>query len=109
MRRMTTRYLSAGLLTFSALTVAHAQNTDPKVSWHWHMHQPIYWNDRSRVSSTDRYENVVESIQMKNSGDRHPENDLDEIFGKDDRVAAYQYRMRDALGAIGGGHPNSGA
>ena len=30
----------------------------------------------------------------------HPENELDQIFGKADRVAAYQSRVRDAIGTI---------
>ncbi|MBI5154887.1 PKD domain-containing protein, partial [Candidatus Poribacteria bacterium] len=99
-------FCAAGLMALPGL--AGAQNTGPKVSWHWHMHQPIYWNDQTRIGGTDRYEYAWESIQMKDGGNPHPENDLRDIFGKDDRVAAYQYRMRDSLGLIGS-HTNSGA
>ncbi|MCB2155953.1 hypothetical protein KQI84_13810 [bacterium] len=96
------------LFLFGALvSMASAQNTRPKVSWHWHMHQPIYWNDQLE-SGTDRYEYAWDSIQAKNGGRVHPTDNLNEIFGKDDRVAAYQYRMRNALANISG-HTNSGA
>ncbi len=67
----------------------------------WHMEQPIYWPDQTRVfGAPDRYENAWESIQRKNAGAGNPENDLVEIFSKADRVAAYQYRVRDAIDAI---------
>ena len=92
--------------------VAPAQavnNNRPKITWLWHMHQPIYWNDRTRWSATDRYEFARESIAFKNSNPgARPENDLDEIFGKDDRRAAYQYRPKDSLAAVSFA-PNSGA
>lgn len=96
-------------VTVTALTTAvAAQPTGPQVTWHWHMHQPIYWNDQKN-GAPDRYEYAWESIVEKDGGRQNPENNLREIFGKDDRVAAYQFRMRDALGSIGGNHPNSGA
>ncbi|MDK2970352.1 MAG: hypothetical protein PWP23_107 [Candidatus Sumerlaeota bacterium] len=84
-----------------------AQSTAPKVTWHWHQHQPIYWNDQLRFSGQDRYEYAWESIQQKDDGAAHPTDDLRGIFGKEDRVAAYQYRMRDAIGSIGS-YTNSG-
>lgn len=65
-------------------------------TYHWHLQQPIYWPE---VSSWDSrtYQKAYESMT---SGGAHPENDLAQIFGKDDRVAAYQYRIRDAIGSI---------
>lgn len=88
-------------------------NSRPKVSWHWHMHQPIYWNDRLRTGAVDRYEYAWDSIQQKNGGAFNPENNLssgeDGVFSKQDRVAAYQYRMRDAINAIRGSNPYAGA
>lgn len=102
--------LGATVLSTPALlpTQAVAQvNTRPKVSWHWHMHQPIYWNGRLRSGGVDRYEYAWDSILQKRSGAINPENDLDEIFGKEDRVAAYQYRMADSLGDIIG-NPKAG-
>ncbi len=89
------------------VTPKGSANNNPKVSWLWHMHQPIYWNDQLRAGGTDRYEYAWESIQQKDGGSSSPENNLREIFGKDDRVAAYQYRTRDAVGSIGG-HANGG-
>ncbi len=85
-----------------------AQNTRPKVTWHWHMHQPIYWN-LPKSGNPDRYEYAWESIQAKDGGRTNPENNLREIFGKDDRVAAYQYRMKDALNGVRFNHPKAGA
>ncbi len=96
-------------LCMAAGTLVRGQNTRPKVTWHWHMHQPIYWNDQTRASATDRYEFAWESIVQTDGGSPYPANNLREIFGKDDRVAAYQWRTRDALASIGGAQPNSGA
>ncbi|MDX2176149.1 MAG: carbohydrate-binding protein [Candidatus Sumerlaeia bacterium] len=97
-----------GVLTAPVAAPAQGQvNRAPKVTWHWHQHQPIYWNDKTRSSADDRYETAWESIQQKDGGNAHPSNNLREIFGKDDRVAAYQWRMRDSLGSIGS-HLNSG-
>jgi len=89
------------------LPSSQASAQGPKVTYQWHMHQPIYWNDQ-QASGPDRYEYAWESLVAKRGGRLRPENDLDEIFGKEDRVAAYQWRMRDSLAAISG-HPNSGA
>ncbi|MCC6547331.1 hypothetical protein IT570_09200 [Candidatus Sumerlaeota bacterium] len=103
------------LLAFSANpSPAPCQaNNRPKLSWHWHMHQPIYWNDRLRTGAVDRYEYAWESIQQKNGGAFNPENNLssgeDGVFSKSDRVAAYQYRMRDAIDSIRGSNPYAGA
>ncbi|MBL6998152.1 MAG: hypothetical protein ISR75_06925 [Phycisphaerales bacterium] len=65
----------------------------------WHLEQPIYWPDQQNVSE-DRYERAWQSILRKDAGSQHPENNLRSIFGLDDRVAAYQYRPHDAIGAI---------
>jgi len=87
---------------------AQALNRNPKLTWHWHVHQPIYWNGQNRLGGADRYEYAWDSIQMKNGGNPHPTSNLEGIFGLADRIAAYQYRMRDALGTIGD-HTKSGA
>ncbi len=99
--------LGAACLLTTATAVA--QNNRPKVTWHWHMHQPIYWNDQLRTGAVDRYEYAWDSIQQKDGGAGYPQNDLRNIFGIADRVAAYQYRTRDSLALIGGANPNSGA
>jgi hypothetical protein len=57
----------------------------------WHMHQPIYWPDRSAWQPT-RYETAYETITLG-----HAENDVFAIFDTDDRVAAYQWSPRDAV------------
>jgi len=69
------------------------------LTYHWHLEQPIYWPDQ-QVAGYDRYERAWESIQRTDGGAPHPESDLREIFGKDDRVAAYQWRPRDAIDQI---------
>ncbi len=70
------------------------------VTWLWHLEQPIYWPAPN--ASGSRYQSAWDSLQAKAGGATHPENDLNEIFGKDDRVAAYQWRVRDALIALNG-------
>jgi hypothetical protein len=65
----------------------------------WHMEQPIYWPDRQGTNGAlgDRYERLAESLAR---GGAHPENNLNDIFGNADRVAGYQYRMRDSISAF---------
>lgn len=91
-------------LLFSALILTLS---DPvHVTWLWHLEQPIYWPGPD--ASGRRYPRAWESIQAKRAGAQHPENDLDEIFGKDDRIAVYQARTRDAVGGLLD-LPNAGA
>ncbi len=68
-------------------------------TWLWHLEQPIYWPDQQQWGG-DRNERAWESIQRTDGGAAHPQNDLRSIFGLDDRVAAYQYRPKDAIGSI---------
>ena len=65
----------------------------------WHLEQPIYWPAPSQQAG---YETAWESIQHRNQGAAHPENDVAEIFSVADRVAAYQFRPRDAIDAMTG-------
>lgn len=83
----------------------HGQNV--YVSRFWHNHQPIYWPEwNSNGGETSRVEYAWDSILLKpnrsytGSPSQHPENDLVDIFGKADRLAAYQGRPRDALANI---------
>ncbi|MBI1746673.1 MAG: hypothetical protein HYR55_08805 [Acidobacteria bacterium] len=77
-------------------------------SYLWHLHQPIYWPDR-RVSGNDHYESAWDTIRQQDAGRPHPRpENLRAIFGVDDRVAAYQGRLREALRSIGWSR-NSGA
>eukprot|EP00358_Blepharisma_japonicum_P001961 CAMPEP_0202946752 /NCGR_PEP_ID=MMETSP1395-20130829/10167_1 /ASSEMBLY_ACC=CAM_ASM_000871 /TAXON_ID=5961 /ORGANISM="Blepharisma japonicum, Strain Stock R1072" /LENGTH=623 /DNA_ID=CAMNT_0049647541 /DNA_START=168 /DNA_END=2039 /DNA_ORIENTATION=+ len=42
----------------------------------------------------------MESIQLKNQQNGHPQNNLEDIFGSDDRKAIYQYRAKDSLNTV---------
>jgi hypothetical protein len=81
----------------SAVATACAENVH--FTYLWHLEQPIYWPDR-QVGGADRYERAWQSILRKDGGAQHPENDLRAIFSTADRVAAYQYRVRDAVNSI---------
>ncbi len=60
----------------------------------WHMHQPIYWPDRSTWYPT-RYEIAYETITL-----RHSQSDVFAIFNKDDRVGDYQYYPKNAISMV---------
>ncbi len=77
------------------LTAGSAAAAQEKLhfSYLWHLEQPIYWPDR-QASGNDRYERAWESMQR---GGLHPANNLADIFGLADRVAAYQGRVRDSI------------
>jgi hypothetical protein len=67
----------------------------------WHLHQPIYWPQPSALVP-GTYELAWESIQRRNSGAAHPENDVAQIFSLADRQAAYQYRVKDSIALMSG-------
>ncbi|GAB5495182.1 MAG: hypothetical protein Phyf2KO_02620 [Phycisphaerales bacterium] len=93
------RAFSIGLVAASASAISAQESLH--FTYLWHLEQPIYWPDQSRQpGAPDRYENAWESIQRKNLGEANPENNLVDIFSKADRVAAYQYRMRDSIDSI---------
>ncbi|TNF32067.1 MAG: hypothetical protein EP329_11310 [Deltaproteobacteria bacterium] len=99
--------LAAALVSSLALaSFATPASAQVHVTWLWHLEQPIYWPapDASGV----RYQRVWESMQAKAGGAQHPENDLDEIFGKADRVDAYQGRLKGTIEALLG-YPEAGA
>lgn len=60
----------------------------------WHMHQPIYWPDRSAWYPS-RYETAYETITLG-----HSQNDEFEIFNKDDRVHDYQDYPKAAVASV---------
>jgi hypothetical protein len=60
----------------------------------WHMHQPVYWPDRSTWTPS-RYETAFETITLG-----HSESDVFSIFNKDDRVHDYQDYPRTAVSTI---------
>jgi len=60
----------------------------------WHMHQPIYWPDRSTWHPS-RYETAYETITLG-----HSQSDVFDIFNKDDRVHDYQDYPRTAVWSV---------
>lgn len=72
-------------------------NNSIHTSWLWHLHQPIYWPDK-RNYGTDHYEAAWDTIQQQDGGRGHPTPEtLRNIFGVDDRKAAYQAGPRNSL------------
>ena len=72
----------------------------------WHLEQPIYWPDRQTTSGLgDRYERLGESLVRAGV---HPLNNLNEIFGNDDRWQVYQDKVKDSVSAWAA-FPSSGA
>lgn len=91
--------MASGLVAVS-VGPAVAQEEKLHFTYHWHLEQPIYWPDQNRSAVADRYEAAWESILRTDAGAANPENNLRDIFGKADRVAVYQYRVRDAIDDI---------
>lgn len=98
---------------FVAIMPAAAQAQSVYVSRMWHNHQPTYWPEwNTNGWQTKRVEYANDSITLKplrsysGSSAQHPENNLADIFGLDDRRSAYQSRPKDAL--ANGDIPNSG-
>lgn len=89
-------------------------NAQVHTTYLWHLEQPNYWPEASQAHAY-RYQLVKESHDLKNSGGNmysdgqaHPLNDLQQIFSNADRVAAYQYRCKDAVQSLLS-HPEAGA
>lgn len=95
--------LSAVGLAFSA--AAALANGNVYVSRFWHNHQPIYWPEwNGNGPQNQRVQYAWDSIVQKPgqnywgiSTTQHPENNLVEIFGNDDRKNAYQGGPRASL------------
>jgi hypothetical protein len=102
---------------------ALAQSDGVHLSYHWHLHQPIYWPETA--PGVNRYQFARESIDLKfaNSGNfygrssfKHPRNALvsgdggefDSVFDKDDPRAACQARGKDAIASMTA-HQDAGA
>ena len=89
-------------------TLAFANNGNVYVSRFWHNHQPLYWPEwNSNGAQNQRGQYAWDSIVLKPgqnyggiSPKQHPENDLVEIFGKDDRKSAYQFGPLNSLNGI---------
>lgn len=93
-------FLWAGMLTAGA-------NSNVHVTRFWHNHQPIYWPEwNSGVGQDLRVQYAHDSMRLKPTQNygapwNHPHNDLEQIFGLNDRLAAYQGRPRDSVASIG--------
>ncbi len=101
---MNARALLAASLLFAAPAVAQQQL---HFTYMWHLEQPIYWPGQQTFGA-DRYERAWETIQRLDAGGAHPQDNLRAIFGLDDRVAVYQYRVRDSIDAFDAA-PEAGA
>ncbi len=77
---------TVAMFSLGAVCVAAPVHT----TYLWHLEQPIYWPAPSLIMPG--YETAWESIQHRNAGAVHPENDVAQIFSYADRVAAYQNR-----------------
>ena len=93
------------LLTVLGPTLAPAGSFKVYSTYLWHLQQPIYWPEK--VTGLNRYQFAYESLGGSTTYPGHPQNTLSDIFGLDDRKAAYQFRCRDAIAAMG--QPDSGA
>ena len=85
-----------------------AANSNVKVSRFWHNHQPIYWpewnsnwNGQPNRVQFARDSMTLKAGQVYDSGQPHPDNDLDQIFSVDDRKKAYQDGPKDSLAKVG--------
>ncbi len=79
-------------------------NGNVYVSRFWHNHQPTYWPEwNNNGSETSRVQYAWDSIVLKPGQTyggitgQHPENNLTDIFGLDDRRNAYQSGPRNSL------------
>ncbi len=108
---MSSRHFPAvfgSLLGLILLVHPAAANSNVYVSRFWHNHQPIYWPEwNSNGSQTSRVQYAWDSIVLKpgqNYGGlspaNHPENNLTDIFGLDDRRNAYQAGPRNSLANV---------
>ena len=106
------------LLVCCALVLAAPASAGPSnvhLTYHWHLHQPIYWPEEAPV--LHRYQYAKDSIDLKvsnagnyytNSTYKHPRNNLvqgdggefDAVFDKDDRKQAYQHGGRNSIATI---------
>ena len=99
--------MKKNLLLYYALLIPFAfLQAQVNTSYLWHLHQPTYWGDVSK-KNVNRYQIVKESQDLKISGANndknglaHPTNNLEEIFGTGDRVAAYQFAPKNAINSI---------
>jgi hypothetical protein len=92
------------LIAFTNAVSTVSANPTVYVSRMWHDHQPTYWPEwNTNGGQTSRVEYAWDSIVLKSgrsypgSTAQHPENNLSDIFGVDDRKNSYQSGPRNAL------------
>jgi hypothetical protein len=99
-----TKHIACGFFTAAALALSlpASANNSVHVTWHWHLHQPVYWPDQAASGhAADHYESAWDTIQQQNGGRPHPNPEtVLNIFTVDDRIAAYQYRPRDSVSTV---------
>ncbi len=113
---------SIGIL-FVVSNICNAGTSDVSLTYHWHLHQPVYWPEKA--SNLNRYQYAKDSIDLKlsNTGNfysgstyKHPRNNLvngdggeyDSVFDKADRVQAYQYGGKNSIATLSS-HSDAGA
>ena len=85
---------AAFAFTLVALAALPAAAAPIHTSYLWHMHQPIYWPDRSTWYGVP-YETAYETITLD-----HSQSDVFTVFNSDDRVHDYQDYPKTALGML---------
>ncbi len=98
--------LFAPVAAFACLLAAPAGFAQVHTSYLWHLEQPIYWPETG-IWNPFEHQAAWESQYLKwNNGNwypdglQHPLNNIQEIFGNDDRKAVYQYRTKDAVQSL---------
>lgn len=106
-----TKWISLAALSAALVASSAFANGNVHVSRFWHNHQPIYWPEwNSNGGQNSRVQYAWDSIVLKSgqnyggiSSSQHPENNLTDIFGLDDRRNAYQDRPASSLSTFSGG------
>ncbi|HAZ13426.1 MAG: hypothetical protein A2X86_14620 [Bdellovibrionales bacterium GWA2_49_15] len=117
-------YMKYFVLTLSTCWLAWQSFAASNVylTYHWHLHQPIYWPEKH--PTLERVQFAADSYDIKTSGGGffpgssvpHPQNNLatgdigsyDPVFSIDDRIQVYQWGGRDSLRHLLN-FPNGGA
>jgi hypothetical protein len=102
------RLLAGALCALLLFPTFARANGNVYVSRFWHNHQPLYWPEwNSNGAQTQRGQYAWDSIVLKPgqnygglSPKQHPENNLSDIFGLDDRKNAYQKGPRNSLAGV---------
>jgi hypothetical protein len=102
------RRLSIAGILLALFPSTAAANDKVHVTRFWHNHQPTYWPEwNSNGPQSNRVQYAWDSIVLKPSqnygglsANQHPQNNLTEIFGIQDRVTSYQSGPRNSLAGL---------